>query len=229
VPEPRKGWRTKVVEHIYADHNKARRIKAVLQRMFAGLEVGGGWAANVGAGTTALHPRMINVDLAAGPNIDVVAVDSRLPFDDGTLSLVVSQEALEHIPDYHTTLKEVARTLRPGGLFYCQVPFTIGFHPGPVDCWRFSRQGVEHMFSGPEWRIQEIGITNGFGTGFYRICVEFWATLASAIHSKLYFPVKGAAAVGFYWLKWFDGLSDRASQRDRIPGGYYAVVERTAS
>lgn len=40
----------------------------------------------------------------------------RLPFDDGTFDVVVSDQVLEHIKDYTDTLLEIRRVMRPGGV-----------------------------------------------------------------------------------------------------------------
>lgn len=41
----------------------------------------------------------------------------RLPFDDCTFDVVVSDQVLEHVMDYPTTLREIHRVLKPGGAF----------------------------------------------------------------------------------------------------------------
>ena len=46
----------------------------------------------------------------------------RQPFADGTFDLVITQDVLEHVPDPHQALREIHRTLRPGGLHVFTVP-----------------------------------------------------------------------------------------------------------
>lgn len=46
-----------------------------------------------------------------------------LPFADGSLDGVISQDVLEHVDDYTAALREVARVLRPGAPFVFTVPF----------------------------------------------------------------------------------------------------------
>lgn len=40
-------------------------------------------------------------------------------------------------------VQELYRILMPGGLVYMDVPFLLGYHPDPVDYWRFSLSGLE--------------------------------------------------------------------------------------
>lgn len=54
-----------------------------------------------------------------------------LPFSDGTFDRIVASEVLEHIPDDHGAMRELARVLRPGGSIAVTVP---RFGPELV-CW----------------------------------------------------------------------------------------------
>ena len=53
----------------------------------------------------------------------VIGADARrLPFADGAFATVLSNCALEHIPDIDATLAEIGRVLRPGGTFAATLP-----------------------------------------------------------------------------------------------------------
>jgi SAM-dependent methyltransferase len=41
--------------------------------------------------------------------------NGKIPFADGSIDLVVSNQVFEHVPDMEGTLSEIARVLRPGG------------------------------------------------------------------------------------------------------------------
>jgi SAM-dependent methyltransferase len=48
------------------------------------------------------------------------------PFPDGAFDAVVTQDVFEHVPDPRRALREISRTLRPGGLHVFTVPVTTG-------------------------------------------------------------------------------------------------------
>ena len=214
------------VAHIYADQNRSSAVRRALGSLLESLGAGA-VAVNIGAGGTRFD-RVLNLEISDGPNVDIVGHGSELPFKDNTVDLVIAQEVLEHVADFIELVREIHRVLKPGGAFFCQVPFQIGFHPGPSDYWRFTRQGLEHLFSEPRWQRQELTISLGHGSGFYRIAVEFFAVTVSCVSQPLYRPAKGAAAVLLYPLKWFDLLTSRSAERDRIPGGYFCIARKLA-
>lgn len=214
-----------LLNHLYATHNSSPSVERAIASLLAGLPAGE-WGLNVGAGGKRLHPRVLNLDVYDPPETDILTSGQDLPFLDRSLALILSQEVLEHLPDPAHTVREAARVLKPGGRFYCQVPFMIGYHPGPTDFWRFTRQGLQQLFAGPEWEIEELAIVLGHGSGFYRIAVEYVAVNFSLLSPKLYLPAKGAAALALFPLKWPDLLSHRSAQQDRIPGGYFCVARR---
>ena len=118
------------------------------------------------------------------------------------------------------------RVLRRGGILYCQVPFTIGYHPGPTDFWRFTIQGIRELVQREGLEVQQLDIAVGPGTGFYRIAVEFIATGASRLWPSLYFPFKALMALFLYPFKWYDSFLIKAPQKDRIAGGYFVICRR---
>ncbi len=160
--------------------------------------------------------------------MDIITRGHHLPFRDNTLKLVVSQEVVEHLAEPATVVGEVHRVLQPGGYFFCQVPFMIGYHPGPHDYWRFTKEGLAQLFASPGWAIRRGGISLGHGSGFYRIAVEYVAVNFSLVHERLYLPAKALAAVLLLPVKLPDLCAQRSAQKDRIPGGYYCVVQKSA-
>jgi SAM-dependent methyltransferase len=215
---------TGFVASIYADQNRSRVVVRLLNEQLVRLKAGS-IALNIGSGGTR-YDNVTNLDIFDGPNVDIVGHGAVLPFSDRSVDLVITQEVLEHVADFQGLISEIHRVLRPGGVFFCQVPFQIGFHPGPSDYWRFTRQGLEHLFAGPHWQLQELRISLGHGSGFYRIAVEFLAVTFSCVAQPLYRPVKAGAALCLYPIKIFDLLTEYSAEKDRIPGGYVCTARR---
>jgi SAM-dependent methyltransferase len=70
--------------------------------------------------------RYLSIDVdpeADGRSVDLTASLTELPFDDGSVGLLVCYHVLEHIPDDRLAMSEVARTLAPRGLAILQVPW----------------------------------------------------------------------------------------------------------
>ena len=78
------------------------------------------------------------LDLVSGPGVDVVANDPYVyPFEDDSFDICVSSSTFEHDSFFWLTFLEVSRVLRPGGLFYINLPSNGYVHRFPLDIWRF--------------------------------------------------------------------------------------------
>lgn len=84
------------------------------------------------------HARYVGVDMVPGKGVDIVLVDPYvLPFETGSVDVVVSTSCLEHSEFFWVTFLEIMRVLGPHGVLYLNVPSNGAFHRYPVDCWRF--------------------------------------------------------------------------------------------
>jgi len=216
--------RQRFVRSVYADQNDSPAVRTALGRLLQ--DLGQGRGVNVGGGPRRLDDRLIHVDLVRHPACDCAADARRLPFASGVFDLAVSQETVEHVDDPFLAVREIVRVVRPGGKIYLQVPFVIGYHPGPEDYWRFTRAGVAALLRQAGIPEARIAIAVGPGSGFYRIGVEFLAGLVGRVVPALYRPAKGVAALLCSPVKWLDGWLAGGAQRDRIAGGYLAVATK---
>jgi SAM-dependent methyltransferase len=208
------------VGSIYATHNDSRSVRETLSKiMSTDVRIG----ANVGSGGTFLGRNIINVEIGWPLGRGCRADARALPFRDGSLDLILFQEVLEHVRRPLKSLREAHRALRPGGLLYVQLPFVIGYHPGPFDFWRFSREGIRAIVEDAGFEVDSLKISVGPGTGAYRILVEFVAIAASVVLPRLYRPAKGVAALLLFPVKLLDPMLSRSREADRIAGGYLLV------
>ena len=81
----------------------------------------------------------VGLDLAEGPNVDIVPSD---PYSwdflgQESIDLVLSGQSFEHNPYFWITAAEIGRVLVPGGLVAIIAPSTGPIHRHPFDCWRF--------------------------------------------------------------------------------------------
>jgi len=82
--------------------------------------------------------KYIGLDFQYGQNVNTILEDPYvLPFEENTIDYAVSSSCFEHSEFFWLTYLEVMRVLKPGGLFYMNVPSNGAFHRFPVDCWRF--------------------------------------------------------------------------------------------
>jgi SAM-dependent methyltransferase len=117
------------------------------------------------------NQRYIAVDLAVGDTawnysqLDAVADLCTLPFRNASFDAAINVVTLEHIRDPGRALREIARTLKPGGRLLLAVPQDWEVHQAPHDYFRYTRYGIRHLLqqAGLEpLRIQPAG-------GYFRL------------------------------------------------------------
>ena len=90
--------------------------------------------------------RYRGIDMTAGPNVDVVMPDPySLPLASGSVDLVISGQAFEHIDYFWITFLDMVRVLRPNGRIFLIAPSRGPEHRYPVDCWRFYPDGYRAL------------------------------------------------------------------------------------
>ena len=144
--------------HPSAMANGARFFDTYVRRLDAPLVVDIGSQDVHGSLRSVAPPqaRYVGVDMAPGKGVDVVLADPYvLPFDTGSVDVVVSSSCVEHMEFFWVAVLEMLRVLGPRGLLYLNVPSNGSFHRYPVDCWRFYPDSGKALV---RW-----GQRNGFG------------------------------------------------------------------
>ena len=87
------------------------------------------------------------LDIAPGPNVDVVPVDPYAwdELADQSFDVVISGQALEHVEFPWLTMGQIARKLRVGGNALIIVPSRGPEHRYPVDCYRYYPDGLKAL------------------------------------------------------------------------------------
>jgi len=103
----------------------------------------------------------------------------RLTFADETFDLFVSLDVLEHIPDPHTAIKEIWRTLKPGGIMVSTFPVRKD-QVNPVERRAtFGADGTVTHLKEPEYHGNPIDskgvlVTVDYGYTIHQ-CIAAWA------------------------------------------------------
>ena len=88
--------------------------------------------------------RYFGVDMAAGPNVDIVlhAPYHWREIQAGSADVIVSGQTFEHTEFFWLTMREIARALKANGLCCIIAPSAGSEHRYPVDCWRMYPDGL---------------------------------------------------------------------------------------
>lgn len=88
----------------------------------------------------------LGIDLEAGPGVDVVLESPyRFPMKTGSVDLIVSGQAFEHVEFFWLSFLEMLRVLKPGGMMFLIAPSRGPEHRYPQDCWRFYPDGYRAL------------------------------------------------------------------------------------
>jgi SAM-dependent methyltransferase len=153
-------------------------------------------------------------------NVDVFAnLCGPLPFEDDYADTLVSFQVMEHLPEPLLFLKESYRILKKGGKIFLTVPFMWHIHEQPYDYYRFTRYGLEYLFTKAGFKDIKI-IEN---TGFW----QMW-TLKFNYYTKKF----GRGPLKILWIPfWWLGqvISPVLDNLDRHPietASYTAVATK---
>jgi len=115
-------------------------------------------------------------ELNTGSTVFMQGSVYNLPFEENSFDLVICSEVLEHLDDYHASIDEIYRVLKPGGKFLPSVP---SFWPEKI-CWTLS-SGYQNMPGGHVRIFKKRQIINEIiDRGFYYDHAERFHGLHSA-------------------------------------------------
>jgi SAM-dependent methyltransferase len=112
------------------------------------------------------HCRYTGIDLAVGDptwdysQLHVVGDLSALPFADGSFDAALNVVVLEHVRSPLSALRELNRTLRPGGQLLLVTPQEWETHQIPHDYFRYTRYGLAFLLAEAgfaDWEIRPVG------------------------------------------------------------------------
>jgi SAM-dependent methyltransferase len=95
---------------------------------------------------------------------------ARIPVEDGRFDFVLFNQVMEHLPRPEEVLRELFRTLKPGGRLLYTGPLFYEEHEKPYDFYRYTQFGVRHLFAGSGFTVERIDWLEGYyGTLAYQL------------------------------------------------------------
>ena len=104
-------------------------------------------------------------------NIDRFGTAYEIPAEDAEFDSAICTAVLEHLEEPETALRECYRILKTGGIAIYTVPFIWHIHEEPRDFYRFSKYGLEYLFTKIGFELIEIKALSGFWVTFGQLFV----------------------------------------------------------
>lgn len=148
------------------------------------------------------------IDLAVGDaswdygKLDAVADLTALPFGEAAFDACLNIVTLEHVREPGCALREIQRTLRPGGRLLLIVPHEWEVHQSPHDYFRYTRHGVAYLLGQAgfaDFDIQPVG-------GYFRLLSRRLLNGLQFFPGPLFFVAALFLAPPALVLPWFDSL-----------------------
>lgn len=91
--------------------------------------------------------RYIGVDVTQAANVEVILHDpyNWVELEEGSADVIIAGQTFEHTEYVWESMRQIARTLKPGGLTCIIVPSAGHEHRFPVDCWRIYPDGLRAL------------------------------------------------------------------------------------
>lgn len=197
------------------------KLKDVLLRFLPGTII-----LNIGSGPRIVKGRsdIINADIYAFNEVDMVADAEDFPLVDGSVDLILNQAMLEHVAHPEKVVQEMHRLLRPGGEAFCYVPFMVPFHAAPHDFYRWTIPGVRELFR--QFDQVEVGIGAGPTSGILWLIQEWLALLFSFGSRRLHDILFLVFMVLTSPIKMLDIFMVRLPYADKIASGFYVSAKK---
>lgn len=91
------------------------------------------------------------------PGFDICTSAFERQFD-----LIIAEQVFEHVRYPWKAAANIYAGLRQGGYVIITTPFIFHIHPTPLDCWRWTPQGMAFMLEDAGFQSRDI-ITGGWG------------------------------------------------------------------
>jgi len=179
---------------------------------------------NVESGGTDFEKPVINLDIYNGKNIDIVADGHFLPFENESIDALFCDSILEHVDNPWKMVDEFFRVLKTGGFIYVVVPFIFPYHESPIDCWRFTTDGLKRLLG--SFETIKSGYLKGPVSTYARITAEFFAIVLSFNIPILRKVIDALSRIILHPLTYADYLFIKFDHASYVASGAYMLGKK---
>lgn len=184
----------------------------------------GGKKLNLGSGPRRIATEIVNVDIHPHEGVDIVADICAVPLTEGSVSRIVCDNVLEHVPDPRAAASEMHRLLESGGMAYVATPFVYPFHSSPSDYQRWTTQGLKELFK--DFEMVECGVRSGPFSALVAYMCHMTGFLFSCGNRTLDSLFTNLAMFGFFPIKLLDIIFAHWPGAEHVAAVLYCVVRK---
>lgn len=117
--------------------------------------------------------KYIKLDINPNGKPDILGSVESIPLEDNHVDSVISTQVLEHVKNPQKAVEEFYRILKSGGHCLVTAPQLNELHEEPNDYFRFTKFGLEEIFSQAGFKIILIDQRGGFWSANTQIQIRY--------------------------------------------------------
>ena len=157
------------------------------------------------------------MDINPQSGADIIGDAHKLPFKDKEFDIIIANNVIEHFYDPPTAIAEMKRVLKNNGVIYFTIPFLYPIHESPHDYVRYTKFGLQEIFSDfKEVDIYERG-------GIFSTTANYWYKTTHAFDKIM---LGGAIRLMLYPLLWIWVQFDRIDNSQAFVRAYFGRVQK---
>lgn len=106
-------------------------------------------------------------------NADLIGTAYAIPVADATFDAALCSAVLEHLEEPAQAIAECHRVLKPNGIAVYSIPFIWHLHEQPRDFYRYSKYGIDYLFTKAGFEIVKLEALSGFWVTFGQLFVYY--------------------------------------------------------
>lgn len=170
--------------------------------------------------------KYIKLDINSDSEADIIGSVESIRLDDGSVDSIVSTQVLEHVKNPAKAISEFYRVLKSGGYCLVTVPQLNELHEEPHDYFRFTKYGLEEIFSHAGFKIVLIERRGSFWVANAQMKVRYFVDLFNLNQyiwlAKIFNPF---FLIGGHLSIWIDKL-DKSKANEKHALGWLIIAKK---